>query len=172
MSEKTIIGQVVGIHALGGEFKVKPLTDYPDRFLSMKKLPLYREDNFVRELSISRVRFLEGHKGAVFVFSCEEVSDPEGAQALVGCCVCVPDGARVPLPEGQYWIDDLIGMSVVESGELRGVVKDFVRSGGNELYIVEGLDGKERMIPAVDEFVKNIDLRTKTITVSLIEGLW
>lgn len=172
MSQKTVIGQVIGVHALAGEFKVKPLTDYPDRFFDMKTLSLYSGGDFVRSLTVNKVRCLEGHNKAAFIFACKEILNINEAQLIVGCSLYVEEDEKIKLPEGEYWIDDLIGMSFVESGKMLGTVKDFVRSGGNELYIVEGTDGKERMIPAVGEFIKNIDIRSRTITVSLIEGLW
>lgn len=172
MNKRTDIGQIIGVHALGGEFKVRPLTDYPDRFFSMETLSLYRGDDFVRSLKINTVRCLEARNKTVLLFGCEGVSNVDEAHAIVGCAVSVPNDERVELPKGEFWIDELIGMEVVQAGERLGTVKELVRSGGNELYVVEGLDGKERLIPAVEEFIKKIDLPSRTITVSLIEGLW
>jgi len=169
---RTIIGRVVGVHALKGEFKVEPLTDYPERFFSMETMSLFKGDSYICSASIENVRIHEG-KG-LFLLKCREFNDPNEAESIVGCYICVPKEERAALREGEYWIDDLIGMSVieVESGNVLGKVKDIIRNGGNELYLVDGLDGKEHLIPVVDEFIKRIDERSRSIYVALINGLW
>ena len=169
---QTVVGRVVGVHALKGEFKVLPLTDYPERFHSMKALHLFRDEDHVCSASVKNVRFFDG-KG-LFIIECDEFTDPDAAQSIVGCTIRVPDEERAALREGEYWIDDLIGMSVIEieSGNVLGKVRDVIRGGGNELYLIDGLDGKEHLIPAVGEFIKNIDERARSISVALIDGLW
>jgi 16S rRNA processing protein RimM len=169
---RTVIGRVVGIHALKGEFKIQPLTDYPERFYSMETLPLFRGENFVCNALIKNVRILEG-KG-LFIVKCEEFADSNTAQTIVGCLICVPKEERAALREGEYWIDDLIGMSIVEieTGIILGKVKDIIRNGGNELYLIDGEDGKEHLIPIIDEFIKSIDEHSRSVYVALIDGLW
>lgn len=168
----TVIGRVVGGHALKGEFKVQPLTDYPERFYSMKSLSLFRGEYFVCNASILNLRTIETKH--LLIFKCKEFSDLDSALSIVGCLICVPKEERATLHEGEYWIEDLIGMSVIEieTGNVLGRVKDVIRSGGNELYLVDGEDGKEHLIPVVDEFIKNIDECSRSIHVSLIDGLW
>ena len=169
---QTIIGRIVGAHALKGKFKVQPLTDYPERFYSMKTLPVFRGENFICGASIKSVSVLEGKN--LFIMECKEFNDPIAVQSIVGCLIRVPREERETLHEGEYWIDDLIGMNAVdiETGNILGKVKDVIRNGGNELYLIDGLDGKEHLIPAVDEFIKNIDERLRVIYVALTDGLW
>jgi len=167
-----IVGRVVGVHALKGEFKVQPLTDYPERFYSMKSLLFFRDKNFICSASVVRVRVLEGKD--LFIIECKEFTDPIAAQSITGCLICVPKEERAILREGEYWIEDLIGMSIIEAetGNILGKVQDIVRNGGNELYLVDGLDGKEHLIPVIGEFIKKIDERSRSIYVALIDGLW
>ncbi|MCL2767634.1 MAG: ribosome maturation factor RimM [Synergistaceae bacterium] len=155
-----------------GEFKVQPLTDYPERFYSMKKLFLFRGEDFITSVSIINLRALEGKD--LFIVECKEFTDSNAAKSAVGCLIRIPKEERVALREGEYWIDDLIGMSVIEieSGSVLGKVKDVIRNGGNELYLIDGFDGKEHLIPAVGEFIKNIDERACSIYIALIDGLW
>ena len=169
---QTVIGRVVGIHALKGEFKVQPLTDYPERFYSMNTLSFFRGENYICSASIKNVRTLESKD--LFIVECEEFTDVNAAQLIIGCLICVTKEERAPLRDGEYWIDDLAGMSVIEieSGNILGKVKDVIRNGKNELYLIDGLDGKEHLIPAVGEFIKNIDERLRVIYVALIDGLW
>ena len=168
----TVVGRVVGAHALKGEFKVQPLTDYPERFYSMKTLSLFRGESFICKATIVNVRSIESKD--LFILKCEEFSDFDAAESISGCMICVPKEERATLRDGEYWIEDLIGMSLIENGTgvLLGKVKDVIRSGGNELYLIDGEDGKEHLIPIVDEFIKNIDEHARQIYVALISGLW
>jgi len=168
----TVIGRVVGGHALKGEFKVQPLTDYPERFYSMETLTLFRGENFICKATIVNVRVIESKN--LLVFQCKEFTDFDAAESISGCTICVPREERATLRAGEYWIDSLIGMSVIEknTGVLLGKVKDIIRSGGNELYLVDGEDKKEHLIPIVEEFINNIDESARRIYVTLIDGLW
>lgn len=168
----TVVGRVVGGHALKGEFKVVPLTDYPERFYSMETLPLFRGGELICSATIKNVRVLEGKD--LFIFKCKEFADLNAVQQIVGCTICVPKEARATLREGEYWIEDLIGMSVreIETGDILGKVKDIIRNGGYELYLIDGEDEKDHLIPVVDEFIKSIDESSRSIYVALIDGLW
>ena len=168
----TVVGRVVGGHALKGEFKVVPLTDYPERFYLMNTLPLFRNGNLICIATIVNVRVLQGKD--LFIFECKEFTDLNAVQSIIGCTICVPDEERANLREGEYWIKDLIGMSIKEigSGNILGKVKDVIRNGGNELYLIDGEDEKEHLIPVVGEFIKSIDESSRTIYVALIDGLW
>jgi 16S rRNA processing protein RimM len=138
----------------------------------MKTLSLYRGENFICKATVTNVRVVES-KG-LFIIKCKEFTDLDAAESISGCIIRVPKEERATLREGEYWIEDLIGMSVIknDTGELLGKVKDIIRSGGNELYLVDGEDGKEHLIPIVDEFINYIDERARQICVTLINGLW
>ena len=168
--EKVTIGQVSSAHGIAGEITVIPLTDYPERFMSMEKIELYSHGRFVRSLEVKGVRVNES-KGTLIIKSC--LTDRDEAQALAGTLILVDAPDRVPLPEGHYWVDDLVGLRVEDTGGgFLGTVKDFLTVGGNEIYEISDENGKLHYIPAVEEFVRNIDLTAGKITLSLIEGLW
>ena len=168
----TVIGRIVGGHALKGEFKVQPLTDYPERFFTMETLSLFRDENFICSATINNVRVIESKD--LFIFKCKEFTDLNAVQSIIGCSICVPKEERAALREGEYWIEDLIGMNVIDitTGNILGKVEDVIRYGGNELYLINGEDSKKRLIPVVEEFIKNIDEQSRSIYIALIEGLW
>ncbi|MDR1620901.1 MAG: ribosome maturation factor RimM [Synergistaceae bacterium] len=167
---KVAVGYIAAAHGVKGEVRVVPLTDFPERFWRMDSLDLYADGVFVRTLRVGHVRAHES-KGELIVQS--DVSDRNEAEKLAGLSILISPEERVALPEGVFWVDDLIGLRVAdaESGVL-GVVEDFISSGGSEVYVVRDDGGKLHYIPAVEEFVKNIDVPSKTIGVKLIEGLW
>jgi 16S rRNA processing protein RimM len=168
--EKILIGYVAAAHGVRGEVRIVPLTDFPERFGRMDTLNLYAEGVFARTLRVGRVRE-HGGKGELIVQG--DIQNRDEAEKLVGLSVLIAPEERVALPDGTFWVDDLIGLRVLNTeSALLGVVEDFIFSGGNEVYVVRDDRGELHYIPAVEEFVKNIDVPAKTITVRLIEGLW
>ena len=167
---KISIGYVSAAHGVGGEVRIVPLTDFPERFDRMDVLNLYLNGALVRKLNVSRVRRHVG-RGELIIES--DVSDRNEAKQLVGASVLIEPEDRVPLPEGSFWVDDLIGLLVVDKdGKSLGVVENLFSSGGNEVYEIKDENGKRHYIPAVDDFVKEIDPASGKISVELIEGLW
>ena len=81
----------------------------------------------------------------------------------------------VPLEEGEFYIADLIGLDVIDdTGKKIGVLKDVLQTGANDVYIVTGnenVGNKELMLPKIDECVRDINLKDKTITVHIMKGL-
>lgn len=168
-----VIGMVTGPHGLRGELKVFPLTDYPDRFLSMDRLELRRPDGrSMGTLTIRGLRWEDSNR--VFLLESEELTDRSEAERFRGAQVVVDEDERVDLPEGEYWIDGLVGSKVLsdETGEELGVLKDVYQGGAQDIYCVESEDGKTHLIPAVASFVASVDPERKIVRVRLIEGLW
>ena len=86
----------------------------------------------------------------------------------------VDPSERVPLPEGSYWIADIVGLAVVLSGtgEELGKVEDVLRTGVHDVYSLRTPEGDVRMIPAVREVVLRVSPEEGVIEISLPEGLW
>ena len=167
---KISIGYVSAAHGVNGEVRIVPLTDFPERFNRMDVLNLYLNGVPARKLNVSRVRKHES-RGELIIES--DVPDREEAERLVGASVLIDPEDRVLLPEGSFWVDDLIGMSVVDvTQKVLGVVEDLLSTGGKELYEIRDEKGKLHYIPAVEDFVKEIDPVSGKISVELIEGLW
>ena len=155
-------GQIVNTHGIQGEVKIVPWCDSPEFLLQFGTL--YLDGTPVR------VRAARVHKGNVLA-ALEGVADVNAAMALKGKIVSI-DRSGVVLPEGRHFIADLLGLEVLDagSGEKLGVVADVLTPPAHEVYVVRG-GGKEYMIPAVDEFVKEIDVDGGFIRVKLIEGM-
>jgi len=171
--EMIAIGRVCGGHGLNGELRVLPLTDFPERFLEMERLRLFHPDGKEwRELRPTHFRFLEG-KGLLLVTTAEVV-DRTGADLLRGALVKVTAEERIPLPEGRFWIDDLMGLQVKDetTGELLGVIEEVLQTGSNDCYMVRTPEGKLKALPAIRQVVRKVDLEARVMDVSLMEGLW
>lgn len=153
--------------------RILPLTDFPERFLDMGTLRLFHPDGREWcELRPTGFRFLEG-KGLLLARTAE-VTDRTSADLLRGALVKVPLEERVPLPEGRYWIDDLLGLAVRDTltGEHLGKVEEILQTGSNDCYMVRTPEGKLKALPAIKEVVREIDLAGGVMQVNLLEGLW
>lgn len=171
--EMITIGRICGGHGLSGELRIQPLTDFPERFLGMERFRLFHPDGKEwRELRPTRFRFLEG-KGMLLATTAE-ILDRTAADLLRGALVKVTAEERIPLPEGRYWVDDLLGLEVRDeaTGENLGIIEEVLPTGSNDCYMVRTPEGKLKALPAIREVVRKVDLEAKTMGVSLMEGLW
>lgn len=173
VKELVTIGRIVGAHGIKGEFRLLPLTDFPDRFNGMDHLDVYRPNgSFWCRLTINSLREHVGKKQ--FIVGVDEIADREGAESLRGGLIMITREERVELPEGCYWLDDLLGLVVVdvESGDPLGTLVEIMPTGSNDVYVVEAQDGKTHMLPAISEVIKEINLEEGLVKVHLMEGLW
>ena len=77
----------------------------------------------------------------------------------------------VPLEEDEYYIADIIGAIVyTEDGKEFGILKDVLETGANLVYVVEQ-EGKEVLIPAIPDCVKDINVEEKKVVVHILPGL-
>lgn len=155
-------GEIVNTHGIRGEVKINPWCDSPDFLLDFDEFYI---DGKAVKVSSARV-----HKNCVLA-SLKGVTDINGAMALRGKIISVNKDV-VELDEGQYFISDLIGLEVfdTETESVAGKVVDVLNLPANDAYVVR--DGAlEYMIPVVKEFVLNVDLESKRITVKLIPGM-
>ncbi len=152
------VGQIVGSFGLRGQVKVMPLTDFWGRFEKGNRLRLKGEWVEIEEFTVHKKRpllRLSGVKSAT-------VSDAlqwEYLEAL--------DEGKPELEEDEFLTDDLIGLKVVTTeGQELGVIDEVVTMPAHDVIRIG-----ELLIPAVKEFVKDIDFDTETMTVQLIPGM-
>ncbi len=161
------IGVITQTHGIRGEVKVFPTTDDASRF---EELPEVFLDNGKERLAmtIDGVKFFKQYVILKFhgFDSINEVEKYKGAKLFV------PREKAVKLQEGEYFIADLIGMKVITEDKAPfGVLKDVLETGANDVYVVEMVNGKEALLPAIKECILNIDMDSEEITVHIMEGL-
>jgi 16S rRNA processing protein RimM len=122
------------------------------------------------EYSSFRICGAVEHKKKALV-AVEGIHDINSALPLVGCEVYITRTQLPDLPEGEFYWQDLLGLSVVdEQGRLVGVLANILVTGANDVYVVKNRE-KEYLIPAIDDVVLKIDLIMRTMTVRPMEGL-
>ena len=161
--EKIKIGKIVNTVGLKGEVKVYNYSDSREIYETIESI--YVED---RLTVIENVR---AQKNMV-ILKLEGADDRNAAEALRGKELYITEDDLPELPEGQYYVRDLIGMSVTEEdGNLLGHVTDVLQNTAQDIFEVESENGKKLLIPKVDQFVLDIDAEKREITVRLIEGM-
>lgn len=167
---RTIIGKIVGAHGIKGTLKILPLTDHPDRFLSMDRISMESPAGKQASFSVASCSRYEG-KG-MYMLVLRGIDTRESAEVYRGWVITVPNTERVPLADGEYWIDSLIGMSVIdEDGYELGVLDDVIRTGSNDVYAVTQEGGAAIAIPAIEEVILDVDVDLRVMRVRVPEGL-
>lgn len=152
-------GEIVNTHGIRGEVKINPWADGPEFLLEFEELYL---DGRPYEVESIRV-----HKSVVLA-KLRGVDTVEEAQKLRGKVVSI-DREDLELEEGAVFIADLIGLPVFAGDEEIGKLVDVLTMPGNDVYVVKG--AHEYMIPAVGEFLEDVNVDEGFIRVKLIEGM-
>jgi 16S rRNA processing protein RimM len=165
-TDRFTVGQIVNTHGLRGEVRIKNYTTYPDEFESFDYLIVEGEGD--RKRKVDSVRYV---KNLVLV-KFEGVDHIDQAELLKNKEVYRLRSDYGHLKEGEYFIVDLIGLKVVDEKDgLVGQVKDVLKYSAQDLYLIERAGHPDFMIPAVDAFVREIDLEAGELRVTLIEGM-
>ena len=167
MQEFLEIGQIVNTFGLRGVVKVKPFTDDITRFDRLEKV--YIEKNKTKkEYEVEEVKY---HKDMVLL-KLKGINKIEQAEMLRNSYLKVDRNNEPELDEGTYYIVDLLGLDVYsDEGKLLGKLDDIFNSGSNDIYVIKDELGKQLLLPAISEVIKEINLEEKRITVHLLKGL-
>ena len=167
MNKYLELGQIVNVKGLKGEVKVNSFTDDNTKFERIPKV-FIKQKQTLKEYEIEKVGY---HKNQVII-KFKNINTVEEAETLRNSYIVVDREIFGELPEGVYYIADLIGLDVyTESNEYLGKVDDIFSTGSNDVYVVKDELGKQKLLPGIDEVIKKIDLESNKIIVNLIEGL-
>ena len=160
MKEFLDCGQIVNTHSVRGEVRIVPWADSPDFLCQFSTLYL---DGAPRRVLSIRV-----HKGSV-IAKLDGVDTVEAAMLLRDKTVQIRR-ADAKLPEGAFFLADIIGLNVVdERGQTLGTLKEVLSPSVQQVYVIEG--EREILIPAVPEFIMETNIAGGYLKVRLIEGM-
>lgn len=153
-----LVGTIAGSFGVRGELKVELNTDFPDRFKSLKVVHL-GADRAPRA-----IRGARAHHGRVLL-QLDGVETPEAANGLRGTELWIPRSDAMRLPEGHYYLDDLIGFQVVTvDGRVLGPITDVLRTGANDVFVVN-TGSAAILVPSIRDVVCVLDLDGRRIVV-------
>ena len=167
-----LVGTVGRPHGVGGEVKVIPETDDPERLRGLDRVFVGATPEAARERVVEGLRFQPNKHGVAALIRFAGVAGREGAELLRGQSVYASESDLPPLEDGEVFIHDLIGLAVfTEDDEAVGTVTDVMLGGAQDLLVIQR-DGKpDALVPDVDEIVTLIDLDAERITIAPPEGL-
>jgi 16S rRNA processing protein RimM len=162
--EWLVVGKIVAAFGTKGELRVLSQTDFPERFAAGAQLWVERESE---PFTVNHCRW---HKGQAYV-QLDRVADRDRAEALRGRYVRVPGDRLAELDEGEYYLFQLIGLTVVtEDGRELGPIKDVLQTGANDVYVVDTARG-ELLLPAIKDVILDVDVPAGKLTAHLLPGL-
>ena len=168
MEDLLQVGVITTTHGVRGEVKVFPTTDDPARFKKLKNVVLDTGKELI-DLEVAGVKFFKNMVIVKFK-GIDNINDVEKYRKK---SLYVTRENAVKLKKNEYFIADLIGLSVIreDNGEVLGELTDVLQTGANDVYEVKMEDGKEVLLPAIRECIKNVDLQKGEITVHVMKGL-
>jgi len=161
------IGQIVNTNGLKGVVKVNPFTDDISKFEDLKYVYIQLK-NELKKVKIEQVRY---NKNQVLL-KLEGIDAIEEAEKYRNFYLKTEKESQEDLGEDTYYIVDLIGLDVYsDKNEYLGKIEDVFPTGSNDVYVVKDNLGKQILIPAIADVVKEVDLKNKKMTINLIPGL-
>ncbi len=176
-AEFVAIARVAKTQGRHGEVAAALLTDFPELFASRKKVFALSGSNgrakqtqaaeeVRRELDVEEHWF---HKGMV-VLKFAGVDSISDAEALIGSEIQIPRSERAELGTDEFYVSDLVGCTVTDSGREIGRIKD-VQFGSGEapLLVIQG--EKEYLVPFAGAYIEKISMEQKRLEMKLPEGM-
>ena len=161
------IGQIVNTFGIKGMVKINSFTDDITKFETMKTV-LVEKDGKLNSMEIEEVKYSKNQ----VLLKLKGIDTIEQANKYRNCYLKIPREQAETLPENTYFIADLIGLQVYsDEGTLLGIIDDIYHSGGSDIYVVKDELGKQILLPAIKEVIKQIDLEQEKIIVHLLKGL-
>jgi 16S rRNA processing protein RimM len=159
-----VVGRIVGTHGVRGGLRVSLLSDFPAAFRRRKQL-LVGEGLRPFDVVSARVQ----RESAIVQLS--GVDTVEAAVALRGELLHVPADEAARPPRGEHFWHEVVGLQVeTEDGRGLGTIREILRTGANDVYVVQGTAG-EVLIPAIEDVVRNIDVVGGRVVVRPLPGL-
>lgn len=159
------IGKIVAVFGVRGEVKVQPWADSPEFVASFDVLHWKSGD----EVIIERARVQKN----MVVMKISGIDTVEDAQKLRNR-VLFMDREDIELEDGCYFVQDLIGLEVIDnqSGVRYGRIVDVSQTGANDVYHIENDDGKLLLVPAIPDVVNSTDLLSGVMKITPLAGLF
>lgn len=158
------IGIVVGTHGVAGDLKVRPVTDLPEQFISLRSVFLGEEE---RPRKVEHVRF---HAGNVLL-RLRGISNPEDGTLYRGQSIRISGRDAIPLEKGEFLLYQLVGLDAFdEAGVKIGTTVDLIETGARDVFVIRPVDsGPDILLPNTEDAVLEIVPAERRMVVRLLE---
>lgn len=164
------VGAITQTHGIKGEVKVFPLTDDIGRFKNMKNLLLDGGRDGYINLEVENVR----QQKNLVILKFKGIDNINDIEKYKGHGLFVTKENRVELKEDEYFIADLIGVSVyldTYENTVFGEITDVLQTGANDVYEITMSNNKTVLVPAIKDCIKSVDMESKKMIIHLLDGL-
>ncbi|MGP1513693.1 MAG: ribosome maturation factor RimM [Gemella haemolysans] len=163
------VGKIVNTHSLKGEVKVISSTDFEEqRFEKGTELLITRGNQVVKEVTVESYRTHKNNLLVKFV----GIDSIEEAEKLKNLQIKIDSENIGELEENEYYFHEIIGCEVFdENGKSLGEISEILTPGANDVWVIKSQNGKEILIPYIEDVVKKIDVENKKIDIEVMEGL-
>ena len=164
------IGKIVAPQGLKGDVRIKPSSDFPERFTKPGKRWIQKANELPTEIDLIKGKLIPGK--SIYVISIEGVSSRSDVETIIGWNLVVPTDSRPNLRKEEFHYFDLIGLEARNGHDkiLIGHVTDLIK-GGNDLLEIELVEGKKVLVPFVKEIVPEIEIKEKWLLINPPPGL-
>ncbi len=162
-----MIGKITGTHGVRGQVVILPYSGEAESIISLRSLYIHTKQGAFAPCEIQRAA---AHKKRVLV-TLKGFDSINEVLPFVGDELFIDRSQMPPLPEGEFYWCDLLGLTVVtDDGAVLGTLSGILETGSNDVYIVRSGE-KEILVPATDDIVRAVDLSVGRMTVTLPDGL-
>lgn len=164
------VGKIVNTHGINGEVRVISNTDFAEeRYAPYNELHLFlpgKKEGIPLTVKSHRV-----HKN----FDLLKFDGYENINDVVqwkNSILKVTEEQLSDLPDGEYYFHEIIGCEVrTIDNEVIGIIKEILTPGANDVWVVARENGKDVLIPYIDQIVMDVSIEDKRIVIKLMEGL-
>ena len=159
-------GKIVGTHGVRGMVRVQPWCDSGEFLAGFKNI--YTDSEGENKIKIISAK----PHGNVVLMQLSGVNSIEDAERLRGKIIYI-NRKDVKLPEGRYFISDILGLTVTDAdtGETLGVLSDVTETGANDVWHIKR-DGKEYLVPAIEEVLVSVEPEKESIVIRPLKGIF
>lgn len=158
MEDLILIAVVKSVLNNEGFVAVNSYSDFNERFFELKKVFIEFFGNS-KEFIVEKTKLIDGK----IALKIKGFNNDKDAALLVGKKVYVDSKNAVKLGKDTYFIHDLIDSKVYRNNILIGQLKDVYVLKSNDVYVIEDINGKKILLPAVKDYIKNFDPKKKRL---------
>tara|TARA_Y100001968_G_scaffold279882_1_gene276071 strand:- start:113 stop:643 length:531 start_codon:yes stop_codon:yes gene_type:complete len=165
-----LIGEIVAPQGLKGDIRIKPSSDFPERFTKPGKRWIQKANELPTAIKLIKGTLIPGK--SIYIISIDGVTNRNAAERIVGWNLVIPIDSRPNLNDNEFHYLDLIGLEARQGPQktLIGYVTDLIK-GGNDLLEIELIEGKKVLVPFVKEIIPEIEIKEKWLLLKPPPGL-
>jgi 16S rRNA processing protein RimM len=162
-----LIGHVIRPHGIAGLLRIVSYAQSLETFLQAGSVFMDRGNNEFEERKVIDIR----PHGSSFLLRLSGLNSIEQTEIFKAAKIFIRKDSLIKKDEDEFFYYELLGLNVYSiTGQYLGVVKEIFPTGSNDVYVVEG-QGKEFLIPAIHQVIKEINIAQKRMVISPIKGL-